>query len=53
MEAEYIYCDHCGLEDFHIHIAYVRTTASGDIYRCPNCDKEIWNVVEETEENDE
>ena len=53
MEAEYICCNYCGLEDYHVYVAYVRTTASGKTYRCPNCGKEIWNVVDENEDNNE
>lgn len=41
MDAEYIYCSHCGREDFEIFVAYYRTTANGDWYLCPECGEEI------------
>ncbi len=41
MDAEYIYCNHCGYEDFDEFVAYSRTTANGDWYFCPKCGEEI------------
>jgi len=41
MEAEYIYCNHCGYEYFEELVSYSRTTANGDWYFCPECGEEI------------
>ena len=47
MYLEYIYCNRCGHEDFEVMVAYVRTTASGDVYECPYCSGEVTCYIKE------
>lgn len=44
MDVDYIYCDHCGYEDFDVRVAYSRQTANGEWYVCPICNQETSNV---------
>ncbi|QYW06186.1 hypothetical protein KASIA_p142 [Shewanella phage vB_SspS_KASIA] len=43
-KVSYYNCSGCGSEGFDTKVAYSRTTASGDLYTCPDCGCEIWNV---------
>ena len=44
MNVSYIYCSHCGYEDFDIFVAYSCTKANGDFYYCPLCNKETSDI---------
>ncbi|MFA7287418.1 MAG: hypothetical protein WC055_00915 [Melioribacteraceae bacterium] len=44
MKVEWIYCQHCGYEDFDVFVAYSRSVANGDVYLCPACNKETMSV---------
>lgn len=51
MEIEYAYCNHCGAEyNEKTFLPYVRTTASGDLLRCKECEHEIHTFVKVDDE---
>jgi len=47
MHVFYAYCSHCGWEAFDVYIAYSRSTASGDLWICPGCGREVYEVKRE------
>ena len=51
MNVEYFYCPHCGIEAYDVYVAYARTTASGDVFICPQCGGE--SMFAESEEDAE
>ena len=47
---EYFYCEHCGFEAFNIYVYYSWTTASEDLFSCPQCGKDSSNFTRIDEE---
>ena len=48
-KVEYFSCSSCGAEGFDVILAYSRTAASGDLYLCPHCNREVWDVEADEE----
>lgn len=44
MNVDYIYCPHCGYEDWDVFVAYSRATADSEWYICPECKEETSQV---------